>query len=123
MKKLSVLIGLGILGALLISAKATHYCVDTDHNPHRSMNNIFAEGLQIEMESANLEASEIVLLEEEEEVDLGFDTAEYLPLGFNAYEGMALDVEDIILIEEEEEVDLGFDVALYLPENFDAYAK
>jgi hypothetical protein len=70
-----------------------------------------------------LDASEIVVLEVEEEVDLGFDTAEYLPLGFNAYEGMELDVEDIVILEEEEEVDLGFDVAPYLPENFDAYAK
>ncbi|UWX55221.1 hypothetical protein NYZ99_00915 [Maribacter litopenaei] len=123
MKKLSVLLGIGILGVLLISAKATNFCVDADHNPHVSNHNPFAEGLQIEMESANPDASEIVLLEEEEEVDLGFDTAEYLPLGFNAYEGMELDVEDIVILEDEEEVDLGFDVAPYLPENFDAYAK
>ena len=123
MKKLNVLLGIGILGVLLISAKADCGLENANHDPHAKKYNPFAEGLEIAMESANLDASEIVVLEVEEEVDLGFDTAEYLPLGFNAYEGMELDVEDIVILEEEEEVDLGFDVATYLPENFDAYAK
>lgn len=122
MKKLSVLFGIGILGVLLISAKADCSLENAEHNPHAKKFNPFSEGLEIAMESANLDASEIVLLEIEEEVDLGFDTSQYLPLGFNAYEGMELDVEDIVILEEEE-VDLGFDVAPYLPENFDAYAK
>ncbi|PIB28520.1 hypothetical protein [Maribacter sp. 4G9] len=123
MNKLSVLLGTAILGVLLISAKANPNCVDTNHDPHKAKYNPFAEGLQIAMESANLDASEIVVLKIEEEVDLGFDTSQYLPLGFNAYEGMELDVKDIVVLEAEEEVHLGFDVSKYLPENFDAYAK
>lgn len=121
MKKVSVLLGIGILGVLLISAKADCGLKNLEHNPHTTKYNPFAEGLQISIESANLNASEIVVLEIEEEVDLGFDTLEYLPLGFNAYDGMELAVEDIVVLEEDEEVDLGFDVALYLPKDFNAY--
>lgn len=123
MKKISVLIGIGILGALLLSSKASHYCTEADIDGHSLGNNPFAEGLKMEMESANMDPNEIVLFEEEEEVVLGFDTSEYLPLGFNPYEGMELDAKDIVVLEEEEEVVLDFDVTQYLPQNFDAYAK
>lgn len=123
MKKLGALIGIGILGVLLISSKTTQFCSDNETNLSEVEHNPFAEGLRIEMESANLDASSIIVLEEEEEVDLGFDTSEYLPLGFNAYEGMELDPKDIVVLEEEEEIVLNFNVAQYLPENFDAYAK
>ena len=111
------------MGVLLISAKVAHNCTEADHDPHAANYNPFAEGLQIAMELANLDASEIIVLEAEEEVELGFDTAEYLPLGFNPYEGMEFAIEDIVVLEAEEEVDLGFDVTIYLPENFDAYIK
>ena len=128
MKKLSALLGIGILGVLLISSTANHYCSDMDnmdnnsHKPKVSFNP-FAEGLKMEMASANLDAKEIVLFEEEVEVDLGFNTADYLPLGFNAYEGMELNANEIVVLEDEEEVVLDFDVTQYLPENFDAYSK
>ncbi len=125
MKKLSALLGIGILGVLLISSTANHYCSDMDNNSHKPKVsfNPFAEGLKMEMASANLDAKEIVLFEEEVEVDLGFNTADYLPLGFNAYEGMELDANEIVVLEDEEEVVLDFDVTQYLPENFDAYSK
>ena len=123
MKKISVLIGIGILGALLLSSKAAHNCTEADNDGHSLENNPFTEGLKMELESANVDPSEIVLFEEEEEVVLGFDTSEYLPLGFNPYEGMELDAKDIVVLEEEEEVVLDFDVTQYLPQNFDAYAK
>lgn len=86
------------------------------HNP-------FAEGLRMEKESANMKADDLVLVEKEEEIVLGFDTADYLPFWFNAYEGMEVNPDDIILLEEEEEVTLGFDVSLYLPKDFDPYTK
>lgn len=123
MKKLRVLLGIGILGVLLISAKASHFCTDFDTDLQTAKHNPFAEGLRIAKETANLEASEIILFEAEEVVELGFDTSEYLPLGFNAYEGMELDASDIVVLEEEEEVVLEFDVDRYLPTDFDAYAK
>ncbi|WP_047246645.1 hypothetical protein [Maribacter thermophilus] len=127
MKKITGLLGIGLLGALLISFtgfdktsnKEDHGSVDFLEEIH----NPFAEGLRMEMESANMKADDLVLVEEEEEIVLGFDTADYLPFGFNAYKGMEVDPDDIIVLEEEEEVELGFDVAPYLPENFDAFAK
>jgi uncharacterized protein YcfL len=48
--------------------------------------------------------SSIDYIEDEEEVDLGFDLYFYLPLGFNAYEGMEFDLNDIHYIELEEEI-------------------
>ena len=51
-------------------------------------------------------------------VELGFDTAEYLPEGFDPYVG---NLDDIVYVEAEEVVVLGFDTAEYLPEGFDAY--
>ena len=55
-------------------------------------------------------------------MDLGFDTAAYLPAGFDPYAGMTDEVAAIGLIRiEEEEVDLGFDTRPYLPEGFDPY--
>ena len=68
-----------------------------------------------------LDLNEIVFIEEEEEIiDLGFDTRDYLPEGFNANE-VYVNLDNVNFIEEDE-FDLGFDTTEYLPENFDAYA-
>ncbi len=64
---------------------------------------------------------EIVYLEEETEIDLGFDTADYLPEGFDPHE-QYVNLDAITFIENEEEFDLGFDTSAYLPEDFDPYA-
>ena len=53
-------------------------------------------------------------------MDLGFDTAKYLPEGFDPYE-KTFDLNAIEYIEAEEEIDLGFDPMSYLPENFDPF--
>jgi hypothetical protein len=66
--------------------------------------------------------NEIVFLEEEEQVDLGFDVAEYLPADFDPYASTEPALDDIAFIEEDEEIDLGFDTAVYLPIGFDAFA-
>lgn len=71
---------------------------------------------------AAIDPKDILVIEVESIVDLGFDTFEYLPIGFNAYAGMDLTAEDFEIFEQEEIVDLGFDTAAYLPNNFDAYA-
>ncbi len=61
----------------------------------------------------------IVFIEDTAEIDLGFDTTEYLPEGFNAYEG-EYTIEAINFIEDDE-IELGFDTGAYLPEEFNPY--
>jgi hypothetical protein len=52
-------------------------------------------------------------------VELEFNTKDYLPEGFNPYEGdYSISAFNFI---EDEHIDLGFDTADYLPENFDPY--
>lgn len=67
-----------------------------------------------------LDLNEIVFIEEEEVIDLGFDTGDYLPEGFDANEAY-VDLKNITFVEEDK-IELDFDTALYLPEGFDAYA-
>ena len=99
MKKVTSYIGLGLLGLALSSFTKVQEC-----NP------------KIE----NLKVSDIAVIELEEEIDLGFNTAQYLPIGFNPYTGMKLDLDDIVIIEEEQEILLGFDTTQYLPVGFNA---
>tara|TARA_R110000782_G_scaffold162914_1_gene254687 strand:+ start:1829 stop:2212 length:384 start_codon:yes stop_codon:yes gene_type:complete len=66
--------------------------------------------------------NDITIVEVVEEVNLGFDAFEYLPIEFDAYAGMNLTDKDFEIFEEEEIVDLGFDTAAYLPADFNAYA-
>ena len=69
----------------------------------------------------SIEINSIEVIEIEEEVELGFDTANYLPKDFNALKGMHdLDWASIELIEIEDEVELCFDTANYLPKDFNA---
>lgn len=68
-----------------------------------------------------LDLDEIVYIEDESEIDLGFDTAEYLPAGFDPNK-QYVDLDSIEFIEEGEVTDLGFDTAAYLPEDFNPYA-
>ena len=64
----------------------------------------------------------IALYEVEEEVDLGFDTSEYLPENFDPREGMDdIDWSTIDLYEVEEEDDFDFNTKDFLPEGFDPY--
>lgn len=68
-----------------------------------------------------VDLDEIVYIEEEAPVELGFDTREYLPEGFDPYSSY-VDLGAIEFIEQEEEEGLGFDTAAWLPETFDPYA-
>ena len=64
----------------------------------------------------------IELVEMEEEIELGFDTKDYLPEGFNPLKGMHdLDWSKIELLEIDEEVVIGFETKKYLPTNFNPY--
>ena len=77
--------------ALTINAEETG-------NPFELMN----EGLY------ELNLNEIVFIEEDSELDLGFDTSDYLPKGFNPHETY-FDLNSIIYVENEVELDPGFD--------------
>ncbi|MCE2613071.1 hypothetical protein LVD13_08820 [Flavobacteriaceae bacterium D16] len=77
-------------------------------------------GRNLTSSKRELDLNEIVFIEEEEIVDLGFDTRDYLPEGFDANE-VYVDLDNVPFIEEDE-LDLGFDTTEYLPENFNAYA-
>ena len=73
-------------------------------------------------ENAALDLNEIAFIEEEPNIELGFDATEYLPEGFDPYE-LYVDLNAVEYIDGEEEIDLGFKVADYLPTGFDAYAN
>lgn len=126
MKKTSILLGIGALSIVLFSFVKKDNCEKPEKNEQtahhtRGMDRHYGENLMDNQHPELMNLKEITFLEPEEEIDLGFDTKYYLPLGFNAYEGMELKLEDIVYIEQEEDVDLGFDTADYLPINFDAH--
>ncbi len=68
------------------------------------------------------ENDKVIYIEEVSPVDLGFDTALYLPDGFDPF-GNPQNILDVSFIEEEDEVQLDFDVRQYLPAMFDPYKK
>ncbi|MBT8257659.1 MAG: hypothetical protein KJO49_04245 [Bacteroidia bacterium] len=71
-------------------------------------------------EAISIESIELYQLEEE--VEIGFDTADYLPDGFNPKEGMNdIDWTTIELYEVEEEDDFDFNTKDYLPVGFNPY--
>lgn len=73
-------------------------------------------------ENAELDLNEIAFIEEEPKIELGFDTTEYLPEGFDPYE-LYVDLNAVEYIDGQEEIELGFNVADYLPTDFNAYAN
>ncbi|MGB5819872.1 MAG: hypothetical protein WBG90_10355 [Saonia sp.] len=69
---------------------------------------------------ADFDINCIEYIEDEPEIDLGFNVNEYLPIGFNAYAD-PIGMEGITFIKTEEPIELGFDTADYLPVCFDPY--
>ena len=80
------------------------------------INGVFANTPTKEIEPFDI--SSIEYIEDEIIIDLGFDTADYLPENFDPYK-MYVDLNAIEYIEEEIVVD---DFSNNLPEGFDAYA-
>ena len=68
----------------------------------------------------NIDLDSIAYIEEENPIELGFDTAMYLPEGFDAYSHPE-NFMDVSFVKENSEVELGFDVQEYLPEAFYPY--
>lgn len=79
-------------------------------------NGILAHTPNKEVEPFDLNSVEYI--EEEVIIDLGFDTADYLPENFDPYK-MYVDLNAIAYIEEAIEIE---DLSAYLPKGFDAYA-
>ena len=69
---------------------------------------------------AALDLKSIPYLEEEDSIDLGFDTDLYLPSGFDPYKTY-FDYDAVVYIEAEDD-NLDMDTASYLPEGFNPYA-
>jgi len=114
---------LSVLFTLNITAKIAKDC-DTLNNSLSNENHKLEKILFTKVEDSNtqnLEINDIEVIELEEEVELGFDTSEYLPENFNPLKGKHdLDWNAIELIDIEEVVELGFETSRYLPENFNA---
>jgi len=72
--------------------------------------------------SKELNLNDIPYIEDEAEIDLGFDTADYLPSNFDPYK-VYFDLNTVNYIEEAVFVPLDFNTADYLPENFNPYAN
>lgn len=83
----------------------------------------FEAELRQQGQVAELEASSLEVVREDEPAELGFDTAKYLPVGFDAYAGKIATWVDLGLIpvDDQQDVDLGFDTAPFLPAGFDPY--
>lgn len=77
-----------------------------------------SKGRENEPEWASVD--DITFLEAAIEIELGFDTAEYLPEGFDPHKSF-FDLNAIHFMESEAEVDLGFDTRPFLPVNFNPY--
>ena len=67
-----------------------------------------------------IDLDEIVYIEEEMPVVLGFNTSDYLPEGFDPHEAY-VDLDAIPFLEEEEVVEIP-DLEEWLPQAFDPYA-
>ena len=63
----------------------------------------------------DLDVNTIAYMEDEETVELDFDSYFYLPENFNPYHGMILELNDIIYLENEEEVILDSRPGILLP--------
>tara|TARA_R110000765_G_scaffold56876_3_gene112003 strand:+ start:1203 stop:1583 length:381 start_codon:yes stop_codon:yes gene_type:complete len=121
-KKVAVLV---IIAVGFLSFKGIQHHVKVE----QEVNALFADTITAFEQKMNANSAlaivnpnDITVIEEEETVELGFDTFEYLPIEFDAYAGMNLTDKDFEIFENEEIVDFDFDTAAYLPADFNAYA-
>lgn len=80
------------------------------------VNGVFANNPNKDIE--NFDINTVEYIEEEPEIVLGFDVADYLPEGFDPYK-MYVDLNAVEYIEEEIKIS---DLSKHLPKGFDAYA-
>jgi len=80
-------------------------------------NGVFAADPKTEKDE--LVINSVTYIEDDASFKLGFNTADYLPEGFNPYE-VYFDLDAIIFVEEEASIKVNS--RKYLPKGFDAYA-
>ena len=83
----------------------------------------FAKGVfaaDPETEKEEFDINSIHYIQEEENIELGFDVRDYLPEGFDPYK-QYVDLNSIEFIEDN--VNIVLDATRYLPEGFDPYAN
>ncbi len=74
-------------------------------------------------DKVEFDLNSIIYIEEEEKIELGFNTAEYLPENFNPYSSY-FNLDDVIFVEKETVLSKRMNRKLKrkLPKGFDAYA-
>ena len=90
-----------------------------------AMGLLFAKGvfaIDPKTNKDEFDINSIVWIEEEVEIDLGFNPVDYLPEGFDPY-AYPQHVDGFNYIDENDMVELDFDTADYLPEGFDPFVK
>lgn len=70
----------------------------------------------------DFDLNSLVYIEEDQDWELGFDTAKYLPENFDPYSG-AFSLKAINYIDLCDDVELNFDTTGYLPQGFDPYIQ
>ena len=83
-----------------------------------AMGLLAANGVLAHGPGRDFDVNSVIYIEEEAEIELGFDTADYLPEGFDPYE-VYFDLGSVHYIEEELPEVLG--LSSDLPKDFDAY--
>ncbi len=119
----------GIQGSQLMEPVASDNLLDECPN----MDTADCLALFGNLDSGILAVKEIKVLENDEEVDLGFNVKKYLPKNFNPYstseafeqieDGKPIKIDDIEVLENDGDIDLGFNVKDYLPKGFNPYAS
>ncbi|TDS12060.1 hypothetical protein DFQ03_3449 [Maribacter caenipelagi] len=126
MKNIKILSAVVVVAVTFISFKGIQKNKETEKAEITAIFNDCVIDLEAQLEASlemdKLNANDIEVLEINEEIDLGFDAFEYLPLDFDPYAGANLSDIDFEIFEEEDIVELGFETAAYLPADFDAYA-
>ena len=102
---------------------------ETNNDPFGDYLGLEIEKLELEQtlfgesnvnEAVSIESVSVIELEED--LELGFETSDYLPEDFNAKVGMNnIDWNTIKLYEVEEELEIGFNTKDYLPEGFNPF--
>lgn len=69
-----------------------------------------------------LDIDTVEFIEEDQDIELGFDTGQYLPGNFDPYSEI-ISLKSINYMEESDEMDLDFETTGYLPKGFDAYVQ
>ncbi|MEX0314025.1 MAG: hypothetical protein AB3N18_07595 [Allomuricauda sp.] len=77
---------------------------------------------EFEASKEEFDINKVVFVEEEQDWELGFDTAPYLPENFDPYSG-EFSLKAINYMDECDHIELGFDTSGYLPEGFDPYIQ